>query len=112
MIKTVIHVDEMEKWPMALGNAQNLVAYCRETGLDWVVELVANGDAVTALRRSSAVHGLAELLAQGGAVAACHNALRGNGIDPADLYPGVTVVPAGVVELVRRQGEGYAYIKP
>lgn len=112
MMKTVIHVDESEKWPMAQGNARNLVAYCQERGLDWTVEIVVNGGAVVLLTSSSSVRGLEELLTLGVVVAACNNALQGNGIDPADLCPGVTVVPAGVVELVRRQGEGYAYIKP
>lgn len=111
-MKTVIHVDEAEKWTMALGNAKNLTAYCREAGIDWAVEIVVNGGAVSVLTGSHGSRELEGLLDQGVTVAACHNALRGNGIDPADLFPGICVVPAGVVELVRRQNEGYAYLKP
>lgn len=116
-MKTVFHVDELEKWNMALGNAKNLISYCRDAGLPWEVELLANGPAVQALteaeaerRRISPV--LMELMAAGVVVAACRNALRGNDILPEELCPGVAVVPAGVVELSLKQADGFAYIKP
>ena len=32
-------------------------------------------------------------------------------IQAADLVPGVTPVPSGVVELIRRQHSGYAYVR-
>ena len=42
----------------------------------------------------------------------CANALADNKIDHADIWPGCDVVPAGLVEIVRLQREGFAYIKP
>ena len=44
----------------------------------------------------------------------CRNTLKGMGLLPADLY-GVQVadiVPSGVAELARLQGQGYVYIHP
>ena len=42
----------------------------------------------------------------------CANALADTKIDHARLWPGCSVVPAGLVEVVRLQREGFAYIKP
>lgn len=116
-MKTVFHVDELGKWDMALGNAKNLISYCRDSGLPWEVELVANGPAVQALTEAEAERlgigtVLMELMATGAVIAACRNALQGNGILPGALCQGVVVVPAGVAELALRQAAGFAYIKP
>ena len=42
----------------------------------------------------------------------CRNALNDNNLTEADLWPGIEVVPAGLVEIVRLQQAGFAYIKP
>ena len=58
--------------------------------------------------------GRAELnwLQNGGVVfAACSNTLRGFHIDVKQLIPGVLVVDSGVAEVVRRQEQGWAYLK-
>ena len=43
---------------------------------------------------------------------ACRNSLVGNKIDEKLLPNFVEVVPSGVTELIKKQAEGYAYIKP
>ena len=53
-----------------------------------------------------------ELLENGVVIAACQNALNAQKIIKEDLIDQITIVPAGVVELVIRQNEGFAYIKP
>ena len=35
-----------------------------------------------------------------------------NNVAPADLWEGCEVVPAGVVEIVKLQREGFAYLRP
>ncbi len=44
----------------------------------------------------------------------CRNTLKGMGLLPADLYgvQGADIIPSGVAELARLQGQGYAYIHP
>ena len=44
-------------------------------------------------------------------IAACQNSMRGFKIEASELAPGVGVVPAGVVELIRRENAGYAYVR-
>jgi intracellular sulfur oxidation DsrE/DsrF family protein len=33
-------------------------------------------------------------------------------LKPEDMHPAATIVPAGVVEIMKREDEGWAYIKP
>lgn len=120
-MKVIYHVDEMERWPLTLGNVRNMAAYYREHGESFVIEVLANAAAVKAYCGGSAnaACGTTDLmddmsgLSEGGIVfTACSNALKANSIKPDQLYPFVKVVPAGVVELAERQAEGYAYIRP
>lgn len=43
---------------------------------------------------------------------ACENALKERNIDPASLFACVSIVPSGVMEIIKKQNEGFAYIKP
>lgn len=115
-MKALLHIDDNAAWELAIGNAKNLLDYADSIRTDCTVELVANGPAVTMLAESAARKaGIYEPLAslsERVRICACANALRKNQI-PAEALPAfVTVVPAGVGELVERQAEGFAYIKP
>jgi len=46
------------------------------------------------------------------AIALCNNALNNLRLKPEDMLPEALVVPSGVGELVRKQAEGWAYIRP
>jgi len=43
---------------------------------------------------------------------ACNNALSAYDIKKENIIEFVDVVPTGVLELIKKQNEGYAYIKP
>jgi len=43
---------------------------------------------------------------------ACNNALTSYEIKKEDIVEFVDIVPTGVLELIKKQSEGYAYIKP
>lgn len=114
MYKTIFHVDELEKWGLALGNVRNLVNYCEANGDKYQVEILANAAAVKELKEqisnhSEAIKGLDE---KGVVFAACKNALKGHEIKETELFSFITVVPAGVIELTAKQNEGFAYIRP
>jgi intracellular sulfur oxidation DsrE/DsrF family protein len=64
------------------------------------------------LRKDSPVaERVAAALKSGVRVVACQNSMRGFHLDTADLVPGVGQVPSGVVELIRREHAGYAYVR-
>lgn len=112
MKKVIFHVDEIEKWPMNLTNLENLmVAYEKETS---EVRILANGPAVQSLVKNDSEIStrMRALNEQGVVFVACNNALNMFDIKKEDIFDFVEVVPAGVVELIDRQAEGFAYIRP
>jgi intracellular sulfur oxidation DsrE/DsrF family protein len=61
----------------------------------------------------SAVAGrIDEALAAGVKVAACENTMRGQKLTRADMLPNLEYVPAGVTEIMKKQQQGWAYIRP
>ncbi|MCK4177240.1 DsrE family protein [Aciditerrimonas ferrireducens] len=109
----VVHLDEADpaRQRLALANVANLLADLGPAA--GPVELVVNGPGLdVALQGSPLAGDLAALQGQGVVVAACANTLAARGLERSALLPGVHVVPAGVSELVRRQREGWAYLRP
>ena len=116
-MKAVIHVDESKKWDLALKNAGNIMQYGEQTGTDFTIEVVANGEAVKDLceeqaKKDGRYDTILDLALDTVKFTACRNALAGAGIRESALIPFVEVVPAGAVELIKKQQEGFAYIKP
>ncbi len=113
MRKVIYHVDENEKWQLCLSNVRNMLSYGKENKTAFEIEILANSVAVLKLKKESewesVIH---ELLEDGVVIAACQNALNAQKIMKEDLIEQIIVVPAGVVELVIKQNDGFAYIKP
>ncbi|WP_297826114.1 DsrE family protein [uncultured Desulfovibrio sp.] len=109
-----LHIDSNEPamLRMVLKNASNYIKGL--PGESFQLAVVANGPAVTLFTDEHAdLRELAApLLDQGVRVMLCANALADNSIEHSRLWQGCTVVPAGLVEVVRLQREGFAYIKP
>ena len=42
---------------------------------------------------------------------ACQNTMHGLKLTPADMLPEIGYVPSGVVEVMRKQQQGWAYIR-
>jgi uncharacterized protein len=109
--KVVFQVSDADpqKWNLTLNNAANAA---RELGKDTVIEIVAFGPGIGMLKAGSAAEArVVEALASGVAVQACQNTMRGQHLEPKDMIQKIGYVPSGVGELIRRQAEGYAYIR-
>jgi intracellular sulfur oxidation DsrE/DsrF family protein len=99
-----------QKWSLTLGNIANAIDGLGADGAE--IELVVYGPGIAMLKKDSPVaERLAAALKSGVHIAACQNSMRGFKLEQADLAPGVGVVPSGVVELIRRQHAGYAYVR-
>ncbi len=111
--KVVFQVSDADpaKWNLALNNARNVLA---DLGSDKVaIEIVAYGPGIGMLKLDSlAGSRIAEALGKGVAVVACENTMRNLKINREDMLPEIGYVPAGVVEIMLRQQQGYAYIRP
>lgn len=109
----VIQVSEADpaKWQMALINARNVRKAYGDKRVG--VEIVAYGPGLGMLRSDSPVApGLEEAHRNGVKLKACGNTMSMTHTTRAELDPAVDVVPAGVVEIMERQREGYAYVRP
>lgn len=111
--KLVIQVSDKDpsKWNMALNNARNVQA---AIGVDKVdVEIVAYGPGIGMLKLDSEVGDRVDkAIGEGIKVVACQNTMKGMGLAEADMLSSIGYVPAGVVEIMHKQQEGYAYVRP
>ncbi len=111
--RVVIQVSDADtgKWNLALNNAKNIQTDLGAANVD--VEIVTYGPGIGMLKLDSAVGGrIDEATAAGVKVIACENTMRGQKLTRADMLNGIGYVPAGVVELMSRQQQGWAYIRP
>ncbi|HCU54634.1 MAG TPA: hypothetical protein DIC36_10295 [Gammaproteobacteria bacterium] len=103
--------DSPAVWNQALNNAMNVV---QELGEDKVqVEIVAYGPGLKMLKFDSEVNNrLTDASKKGITLAACGNTMKKTKVTAKDLHANAKVVPAGVVEIMNKQKEGWAYVKP
>lgn len=111
--KVVFQVSDGDaaKWNLTLNNAANVQ---QELGANKVdIEIVAYGPGIGMLKAESvAGTRVSEATQNGVKIVACENTMKGQKLTKADMNPAIGYVPAGVVELMKRQGEGWAYIRP
>jgi len=112
--RVVIHLDESGKarGELVLRNIENLIADLGENNVE--IELVANGEGITALLKSPNLHGeqVERFSAKGVHFVACAKTMRQLDLTKDALLDLVEIVPAGVGELVKKQAQGWAYIRP
>jgi len=111
--RIVIQVSDGEaaKWTLALNNARNLQADLGAANVE--IEIVAYGPGIGMLKRDSAVASrIAEANDSGVKVVACENTMKGQKLTKSDMLAGIGYVGAGVVEIMQRQQEGWAYLRP
>ena len=106
----IFHIDDPSKWPVLLSNVQHYQEWLQAQSDNSSVEILINGEAVTQATSDSDIDLC--LLARNVDIAVCANSLRQRNIAQDQLQGGLVVVPSGVVELVKRQHAGFAYIKP
>ena len=105
----VTSADEGD-WSLTVGNIRNLLAGLKPDGVD--VEVVGYGPGLRMIKNGSTVaEEIATLSGQGVKFVACQNAMRASHTEAKDLLPGVGQVPAGIVEVVTKQEQGWTYIK-
>lgn len=111
--KVVLQVSDADpaKWNLALNNARNVQEDLGKGNVD--VEIVAYGPGLNMLKSDSKVTDrLAQALDGNIGLMACENTMRNTKVTKADMYSGIRYVDAGVVHLMKRQREGWAYIRP
>lgn len=108
----VVHLDEEgdAKHEAVLRNIAHLLD---DLGEEAVVELVAHGPGIgVCLSEHQLADTVQQLMARGLVVAACENTMARQSIDMSRLAAGVITVHSGVAEVLNKQWDGWAYVKP
>lgn len=111
--KVVLQVSDNDpaKWNLALNNARNIQQDLGKGNVD--VEIVAYGPGLGMLKMESKVADrLAQALDSNIGLLACENTMRNTKVQKSDMYGGIGYVDAGVVHIMKRQREGWAYVRP
>ena len=109
----VIQVSENNPaiWNLALNNAENVQEALGKDNVN--IEIVAYGPGLNMLKfDSEAAPRLKKAEADGVGLMACGTTMKKMKVTEKDLASGVKVVPGGVIEIMNKQREGWAYIKP
>lgn len=112
--KAVFQVTENDeaKWNLVLGNVRNLQRGTADSG-GVEVEIVAFGPGIQLLKAGSPLATrITEAVGSQVKIVACKNTMAANQLVEKDMLPDIGYVPAGVVEVMRKQEQGYAYIRP
>jgi len=102
--------NDPARWNMILNNMTNLREGVGSEAVE--IELVAYGPAILMLKGDSAVRQrIAEAVKSGVKVNACQNTMNAMKLAPSDMLGEIGHVPSGVVEVMRKQQQGWAYIR-
>lgn len=100
-----------KKWQLALNNARNIQADLGEGNVE--LEIVVYGPGIGMLKNGSEVAGrVEEAISSGVKIVACGNTMTTLHLTKDDMILGIDYAKAGVVELMRLQQQGWAYIRP
>ena len=111
--RVVIQVSDGDaaKWNLALNNARNLQTDLGAGNVE--IEIVAYGPGIGMLKLDSPVaNRIGEANDSGVKILACENTMKAQKLVRADMLNGIGYVGAGVVEIIQRQQEGWAYLRP
>jgi uncharacterized protein len=102
--------NDPARWNLILSNVANLKQGVGSEGAE--IELVAYGPGLMMLKADSAVkQRIADALKSGVRINACQNTMEAMKLGPADMLPEIGYVPSGVVEVMKKQQQGWAYIR-
>jgi len=103
--------NDPARWQLALNNARNVQADLGKENVQ--IEIVAYGPGIEMMKAESKVAGgLAGALDTSIGLIACENTMQNNKVSRDEMYAGIGFVQAGVTHLMKRQKEGWAYIRP
>ncbi len=115
-VKIVFGVsDPGDQMRESLTNAAYTIKYLRPRNIAYKIQIVLYGKAVLpASQFATEGAGYAPLMKElhehGVEFVVCNNSLAALDQSPDDLYPFMKLVPAGILQLAKKQMQGFAYI--
>jgi intracellular sulfur oxidation DsrE/DsrF family protein len=111
--KIVLQVSDNDpaKWNLALNNARNAQDDLGKDNID--IEIVVYGPGIHMLQmEATTATRVTQAIKSGISIVACENTMTAQKINKADMHDAISYVPAGVIQLMKRQQQGWAYIRP
>lgn len=103
--------DDVKKWNAVLNNVRNVQADLGPGNVD--IEIVVYGPGIGLLKADSLVANRVEdAMDEGVRFVACGNTMTSNKLTKDDMIDKIDYVQAGIVRLMRRQQQGWVYIRP
>ncbi|MDP1525389.1 MAG: DsrE family protein [Rhodocyclaceae bacterium] len=111
--RVVIQVNEEDakKWIAVLANIRNIQADLGAKNVRIAVVAISYGLGMLTAE-SLAANDVQDALATGVEFIACGNSMQAQKVAREDLVDGVTIATAGYVEIMKRQQQGWAYLRP
>ena len=106
-----VNEDDQKKWHAMFGNIRNIQNELGKQNVRIAVVAIGPGLGLVTVD-SLESNEVEDAIAAGVEFIACGNSMRAQHVDRSDLIKGVTVTPAGYVELMRRQQQGWSYLRP
>jgi intracellular sulfur oxidation DsrE/DsrF family protein len=102
--------DSRENWNTLLNNVENVRA---ELGPKTELRVVLHGGGIHLVEKKTAfqVDRINQLISDGVQFVGCENTMRRKKIQKLELLPNIGTVPAGLAELIRKQSQGWSYLK-
>ena len=107
--------DNPRTWNLALNTAEQMPVELAKENIKAEVEIVAFGPGINMLKFDSVVGSrLTKVARNGVALIACGNSMLNFKLPEKELYPdaGIKVIPAGAVEIMRKQQAGWFHFRP
>ncbi len=97
---------------MALNNAMNVIKVLGQDNVK--VEIVAYGPGLKLLLKKNKAFRdrVVSMPFYGVRFVACNNTMKKLKVSKSDLDSGVSVVQAGVLEIMKKQEQGWSYVRP
>lgn len=102
--------DTPKTWDGMLNNIENVLV---DLGQDTEVEVVAHSGGLSFLTKATNANTerVEKLMRQGVVFLACENTMQRKNVTKNDLLSGAGTVSSGVGHIIKRQAEGWSYIR-
>lgn len=102
--------DDPRKWALTLGSVFNALDTLGKDTTE--LEVVVYGPGIDMLRKGSNVAPkVADALKAGVRIMACQSTMHARELGPGDMLPDIGFVSSGVVEIMKREEAGWAYLR-
>lgn len=102
--------DNPQTWKVLLNNLNNTLA---DLGDNTEIEVVTHSDGIAflTLEKNTETAEIEALVKRGVRFLACENTMQKKDVQQSDLNPFAQIISSGIAHIIKRQNQGWAYIR-